>query len=124
MNYVVEYVDGEILTSSDVPWRNFPRDKNIRNLGVYNTDERYHCLSGYDTWFFSDEGEFNSGSSSFTWLSRMIAGFNSDGEGELITVFLSGEMKRDKVNLKDFEKQFNEKAFIRNKLDVENSSQR
>lgn len=122
MNYVVEYVDGEILTSSDVPWRNFPRDKNIKNLGVYDTDELYRCLSGYDTWFFSDEGEFHSGSSTFTWLSRMIAGFNSAGDGELITVFLSGKVEHKKVKLNDFEKQFNEKSFIRNKLVVENSA--
>lgn len=114
MNMLVWLEDGEVLSSNDYTWRQIPRDKKINTIGIYDAEDNYYELSDCTDYFFSDEASYSMVSKEFKWEARMVAGFNENGEGELIKVFIEGPAVVTTVYLSDFQKQFKDDAFIRN----------
>ncbi|MCK9369434.1 hypothetical protein M0R04_05810 [Candidatus Dojkabacteria bacterium] len=119
MQLVVTYIDGKVVTSNEVAWRNIPRDKDISSLSVYNPfDGKDYVLEGFDVYFFTDGGILNVGQSVvFKWDSRTIAGFDSKSrKGIMFCVHLNGEVEKADVSLNEFKKRFDHKqTFIVNK---------
>ena len=113
MQFIVWYEDGEAYSSNEYRWNQLPRDKKIKSIGVFDADDNYYELEGYDEYFFSDEASFSLVTKTFKLESRMLAGFNSStGEGELVRVFIEGEASTEVVYLDDFKQKFNDDAFI------------
>ena len=115
MTFVIEYLDGEIVSSVDVKWRHIDRSRKIISIGIYDNDEVLHELRDYDIWFFSDEASFSSNRQKFMWESRMVGGFNKEtGKGKILKAYTNGEYVEIDEDLDRWKLKFNELAFISN----------
>ena len=113
MTVVAMYEDGSIFTTVDGRWSAFPRDKKIDSLGIYDINEEYHVLAGYDCWFFSDLGIASKNVGRNVWEGRIIAGFNKEtGEGKVILAYVDGRVVEEECFLQDYLSLFSADAFI------------
>lgn len=116
MILVAMYEDGSVYSSVDTAWRNFPRDKKITSLSVYDIEGNVYELVGCDAYWFSDEATCILGNTnSFKWESRSIAGFDFDiNAGTTYTVFMDGRETyiNNDVKFSDYIKKYKEECFI------------
>jgi len=115
MNWVVEYVDGNVYTSAELNWNKLPRGSKVVKVGVYDTDGIYHELENYDTYFFSDTATFSMNTLGFTWEKREIAGFHTEiNEGKLISInVLRNITEESKVKYTDYKNKYKETSFLK-----------
>lgn len=115
MQFVIEYEDGDVYTSSDCSWNGLPR-KNIDSLGVFDINDNFYELKGYDIYFFSDEAMMFPGKKS-KWLARMIGAFNFSGEGKFIRSACDGNVEQKDVEYDAFKDEYSKESFIINRED-------
>jgi len=121
MQFVMEYENGDICSSSEFGWNQLPRDKKVISFGVHDLFDNFYELKDYDIYFFSDEAMTLAGSKG-KWIARMIGAFKFNGEGKLIRVTAEGPVEQTDVNYEDFKNTYAPNTFIINDKGENNGS--